>query len=73
MKKKRKETVETTGGEMLTIQELAAKIKKSEVTLQRWRTNGEGPRFVKCGKSVLYPLDEVEGWLEKSLRESTAG
>lgn len=29
-------------------------------TLKNWRSTGDGPRYVKLGRRVLYPLPEVE-------------
>lgn len=34
----------------------------SEQTLKRWRMDGKGPKFVKLGQKVAYPLDEVLAW-----------
>lgn len=35
-------------------------------TLRNWRTMKIGPSFVKIGKAVLYPIDELEAWDEKN-------
>ncbi|MNK29169.1 hypothetical protein D3C87_475590 [compost metagenome] len=37
-------------------------------TLANWRSQGNGPAFVKFGTRVLYPLDEVERWEVAQLR-----
>jgi len=47
-------------------------------TLRNWRTLKVGPSFLKLGKSVLYPLAELEAWELKnmvvcSLRASKSG
>lgn len=31
-------------------------------TLRNWRVQRIGPGFIKIGKAVLYPLDELETW-----------
>src|SRR3546814_11694726 len=31
-------------------------------TLRNWRAMRLGPSFVKIGKAVLYPLDELDTW-----------
>lgn len=31
-------------------------------TLRNWRAMKIGPSFVKIGKAVLYPIDELEAW-----------
>jgi hypothetical protein len=32
----------------------------TEGTLAVWRSIGKGPPYIKSGRSVLYPLDELE-------------
>ena len=34
----------------------------SLATLRRWRASGDGPGFVRFGKSVRYLLSDVESW-----------
>lgn len=34
----------------------------SAATLENWRVLRIGPPFIKIGKAVLYPLDELEAW-----------
>ena len=36
-------------------------------TLRNWRAMRVGPTFVKIGKAVLYPLDQLDAWDEKNL------
>ena len=36
-------------------------------TLRNWRAMRIGPSFVKIGKAVLYPIEELEAWDEKNL------
>ena len=31
-------------------------------TLRNWRAMRVGPAFVKIGKAVLYPIDQLEAW-----------
>ena len=33
-------------------------------TLRNWRAMKIGPSFVKIGKAVLYPIEELEAWDE---------
>lgn len=35
-------------------------------TLRNWRSMKIGPSFVKIGKAVLYPIDELEAWDERN-------
>ncbi|MBM1143838.1 helix-turn-helix domain-containing protein [Alcanivorax sp. ZXX171] len=44
----------------------------SEATLERWRSEGIGPRFMKIQGRVLYRLQDIEAYEEQCLRESTS-
>lgn len=44
----------------LSPSELARRWNVSEKTLANWRSLQRGPRPVKIGRSIRYPLDEVE-------------
>ncbi len=35
-------------------------------TLRNWRAMKIGPSFVKIGKAVLYPIEELEAWDERN-------
>lgn len=37
-------------------------------TLANWRSQGEGPVFVKFGNRVRYPMVKVEAWEAANLR-----
>jgi predicted site-specific integrase-resolvase len=41
-------------------------------TLERWRRDGSGPRFVRVGKRVGYTRDALEEYIEKQSRRHTA-
>ena len=50
--------------------QLAARWAISEATLERWRSEGIGPRFLKlCGR-VLYRLVDIEAYGESCLATS---
>jgi predicted DNA-binding transcriptional regulator AlpA len=51
--------------------ELAQRWGVSPKTLQRWRSEGRGPRYLKLSKRVTYPLDEIFLFEERALHEST--
>lgn len=40
--------------------EVAERYRTPEGTVRYWRHIGYGPKGVKAGRRVLYPLDEVE-------------
>lgn len=52
--------------------EAAERLRVHPVTLAKWRVSGEGPRFIKFGRKVLYPLAELEAFEQSRLRENTA-
>lgn len=35
-------------------------------TLRNWRAMKIGPSFVKIGKAVLYPIEELQAWDERN-------
>jgi hypothetical protein len=43
----------------------------SEGTLRNWRSMRVGPSFLKVGKAVLYPLEELDRWTAEA--SSSAG
>lgn len=51
--------------------ELATRWGVSPKTLQRWRSEGRGPRYLKLSKRVSYPLDEIFLFEERALHEAT--
>ncbi len=52
--------------------QLADRWNVSEATLERWRSEGIGPRFMKIQGRVLYRLQDIEAYEEQCLRESTS-
>ena len=56
----------------LTQKTLCAMLDVSERTLERMRAEGNGPRFSKAGKRVLYRAADVEAWLAERSFVSTA-
>jgi predicted DNA-binding transcriptional regulator AlpA len=39
-----------------------------EVFFRRARISGDGPAFIKLGKTVLYDLKDVDAWIEARKR-----
>ena len=56
----------------LTIDEAAARLRLVRGTLNNWRVQGRGPRYLKMGKRIVYPLVEVIAFENGLLRTSTA-
>jgi hypothetical protein len=44
----------------LTPDELAERWHMAPGSLGNWRSRGLGPRYIKIGKSILYPLSAIE-------------
>jgi predicted site-specific integrase-resolvase len=55
----------------LNQRQLADRWDVSEATLERWRTEGIGPVFLKLQGRVLYRAEDVETFELESLRKST--
>ncbi len=43
--------------------QLSKRIQRPERTLERWRSTGEGPPFIRLGRMVGYREPDVERWL----------
>jgi predicted DNA-binding transcriptional regulator AlpA len=57
---------------VLNENELAQRWGGSPKTLQRWRSEGRGPRYLKLSKRVSYPLEAILDFEYSALHESTA-
>ena len=53
--------------------ELASRWRISPRTLEQWRWRGVGPRYLKIGGRVIYPLVEVEAFEAARLHQNTSG
>ena len=50
--------------------ELAARLKISPRTLERWRWTGQGPAFMKIGGRIIYRIEDVLAHEEAHLRQT---
>jgi predicted DNA-binding transcriptional regulator AlpA len=57
---------------VLNENELAQRWGISPKTLQRWRSEGHGPRYLKLSKRVGYPVDAVIAFEHDALHDSTS-
>ena len=57
---------------LLTPSELAAHWSIKRQTLQKWRTTGYGPRYLKISNRILYPMQAVLQFQKSSMQQSTA-
>jgi predicted DNA-binding transcriptional regulator AlpA len=48
---------------LLTEPEVADRLRVSLACLRRWRLERRGPRFLKLGSLVRYPVDELDSWI----------
>jgi hypothetical protein len=53
----------------LTLNEVVERYRGqiSEGTLRNWRSMRVGPSFLKVGKAILYPREELDRWDRRSL------
>jgi hypothetical protein len=48
---------------LLTQREAAMALRLSERTLERMRVAGNGPRFVRCNRSIRYQAQDLAQWI----------
>lgn len=58
--------------EFLTTREAAALTRFSYHTLTKLRILGSGPRFIKCGRKVVYSKADVLAFMAAGLSTSTS-
>lgn len=58
--------------EPLTTDQAAARVGLARSTLEKLRLTGDGPKFLKLGRSVRYRASELDAWLETRLVSSTS-
>jgi hypothetical protein len=56
----------------LTVIEAADYLRVTKSTLDKWRTVGKGPRFIKAVHRVLYDSRDLDRWLDGNKRSSTS-
>lgn len=49
---------------MLDTKAAAEHLGLAKVTLDMWRSQGRGPRFVKMGRAVRYRMSDLDRWVE---------
>ena len=55
-----------------TQSEAADFLRISERTLERWRVEGNGPRFRRFGRRIVYAQGDLEGWANGRCYQSTS-
>jgi predicted site-specific integrase-resolvase len=61
-----------TGKNYMTQTQLAERWQVAESTLERWRSEGVGPIYMKILGRVRYRLSDITNFEEDSLRGSTS-
>ena len=49
--------------ELLTIVEVAERLRRPVATIRYWRATGIGPRSARVGGRVLYRSSDLEEWI----------
>lgn len=52
---------------LLTQTEVKEILKISDSTLERWRREGTGPRFVHCGRTIRYMQEHLDEYINGSI------
>ena len=50
--------------ELLTVAEVADRLRRPVATVRYWRATGTGPRSARVGGRVLYRESDVRTWVE---------
>ena len=61
----------TPTSDLLTQDETAEFLRANARTLERCRSEGGGPTFVKVGRKVVYRLSDLEAYLARQRHEQT--
>jgi excisionase family DNA binding protein len=56
---------------LLTPAEAAEFLRTGVRTIERWRSTGGGPAYLKVGRKVAYRVEDLEAWLARQRREHT--
>jgi predicted site-specific integrase-resolvase len=57
---------------LFTPREAADALRSNPRTLERWRTTGDGPAFVKVGRRVCYQESAIKKFIRQQTRRHTA-
>jgi predicted DNA-binding transcriptional regulator AlpA len=57
---------------LLDQREAARLLNLSIRTMERFRLQGGGPLYVKCGRSVRYRTSDIEAWIAARVVSSTS-
>jgi len=57
---------------IMNVEQAAEYLGLATSTLNKWRCYGEGPVFLKLGRSVRYRINDLDNFLEESEHASTS-
>ena len=57
---------------LLNQSEAAELCRLSARTFERYRATGDGPKYIKAGRRVLYRQADIEAWITACVRTSTS-
>ncbi len=60
------------GGRFLRTEQVAEYFGIAVSTLEKLRVSGNGPRFIKFGRRVLYAVADLDAYVEARQRSSTS-
>jgi predicted site-specific integrase-resolvase len=58
-------------GENLKTEEAAEFLQVKPATLEQWRWNGKGPKFIKMNRAVRYRKEDLQAFVEARVFAST--
>jgi len=58
-------------GENLTTRQAAEVLQIKETTMEQWRWQGRGPRFIKLGRCVRYRKIDIDAFIDARVFSST--
>jgi hypothetical protein len=64
-------TLNASSNPLFTPSEAAEFLRANERSLERWRSAGNGPAFIKIGRRVCYRLADLENWVAQQRRSHT--
>ena len=59
--------------DLLRIEEAASYLGVNVQTLRAWKRKGNGPRYIRFGGKLVYPVREIQVWLDGLLVDPAAG
>ena len=63
---------EAPAPDLMDTDQTAGYLRVSTSSLNQWRSNGNGPPFMKVGTLVRYSRADLDAWLASRRRTSTA-